>query len=137
MSNERIDLLNKINNLIEKRKIELLHRMPFIHEIDDGIVIRFFSDWGECEFHDGVKIKKIINEDDLVDVTIFYFIPKGISFNSTEYKNIHNLICMYGSINLNINDKTTTITGGKKLLINNNHFTATAIEDTYILTLSK
>ena len=137
MNKDRIDLINKINNLIEKRKIELLQRMPFVHEIDDGIVIRFFSDWGECEFHDGVKIKKIINDDDITDITIFYFIPKGVSFNSLEYKNINSLLCMYGSIDLNINDKVNIISGGKKISINNNHFSATAIDDTYILTLSK
>ena len=35
MSNERKLILEKVNMLINKRKVELLKRFPSIHEVDD------------------------------------------------------------------------------------------------------
>ena len=39
MTNERRLILDKVNMLIDKRKVELFKRFPSIHEIDDGIII--------------------------------------------------------------------------------------------------
>ena len=61
MSNERKLILEKVNMLINKRKAELLKRFPSIHEVDDGIIIRFFSEWDDCV--NNIKYHKIINEN--------------------------------------------------------------------------
>ena len=75
MTEEKRIILEKIDELIDKRKTELLKRLPSIHGIDDGIIIRFFTDWDDCI--NNIKFKRVINDDNSDDVVIFYYLPKG------------------------------------------------------------
>ena len=43
MSTERAKIINEIKNAINKRK-EILLKIPLIHTLNDGIVIRFLMD---------------------------------------------------------------------------------------------
>lgn len=64
MEKEKKYLLEKINRLIEEKRENLFKRIPNVHEIDDGIVIRFFTHWDNCEEDSKIKFKKIISRDD-------------------------------------------------------------------------
>lgn len=55
MSEDRIHLLNKINDLIKKQTIELLERISNVQEIDNYELIQFYSDWNENEYNSGIK----------------------------------------------------------------------------------
>lgn len=137
MNEDRQILLKKINDLIDKRKVGLLHRIPCVHEIDDGILIRFFTDWGECEINNGIRFKKIINEKDSNDITIFYFIPKGTMLEKTPRDYINTIICISGKVKLDMDKEVFYLNGSKKININKAEFEATAIEDSYLITLNK
>ena len=60
MTTERKELLAKVNELINKRKKQLLDKLPDVHEVDDGIIIRFFTEWDNCDVNEDIKYKKIV-----------------------------------------------------------------------------
>jgi hypothetical protein len=137
MTAERREILDKVNALIDKRKTELLNRFPSIHEIDDGIIIRFFTDWDNCHTNELIRYKKIINEKNPEDITIFYFLPKGADVVPIKRDYIHSMACLSGKLQININGELQTITGFKKIAFDSDYFEGVALEDTYILTTNR
>ena len=132
MSNEKKLILEKVNMLINKRKVELLKRFPSIHEVDDGIVIRFFSEWDDCV--NNIKYHKIINENNSEDITIFYFLPKGAILELKKREYVKTISCLSGKLEINTNGTITYLTGFKKLCLDVDEFEGVALEDSYVLT---
>jgi hypothetical protein len=137
MTTERRAILDKINVLIDKRKNELLKCFPSIHEIDDGIIIRFFSNWDNCHSNELIRFKKIINDKRPEDITIFYFIPKGAKIDLIKRKYIKDISCISGKLELNIGGINQQICGFKKIHIDTDEFQGVALEDTYVFTTNK
>lgn len=143
MNEEKQYLLNKINNLISVNTTKLLNRIPSVHEIDDGIIIRYFTDWGDCTVYGNVKFKKIINKNDLNDITVYVFIPKDTTLTDVNKTNLNNemsiesLICVSGELEIEIDGEIFVMVGSEKAEINQRTFTAIALKDTYLITLSK
>jgi len=138
MNEQKKQILDKINLLIEKRKTELLQRFPHIHEIEDGIIVRFFTNWENCSENEEVKYKTLVDKENPESVNIFHFIPKGTKFKLEKRQHIHTLICMSGNVDI------TTETGElihvkafSKTKLQSDTFSAVALEDTYMVTLSK
>jgi len=132
MSNERKLILEKVNMLINKRKVELLKRFPSIHEVDDGIIIRFFSEWDDCV--NNIKYHKIINENNSEDITIFYFLPKGAIIELKKREYVKTILCLSGKLEVNVNGTVIYLTGFKKLSLDVDEFQGIALEDSYALT---
>jgi len=132
MSEEKKLILKRIDELINKKRSELLKGLPSIHEVDDGIVIRFFTNWDNCI--NDIKYKNIINTVNSGDTTIFYFLPKGaiIEYKKREY--IKCITCLSGKLELNIDGEVLFIEAFKKYHIKSEEFHGIALEDTYIVT---
>lgn len=137
MNEDRKKILDKINDLIDKRKVELLQRFPHIHEIEDGIIIRFFTNWDNCTSNEHVKYKMIVDDDNPQDCTIFHFIPKNTVFEMEKRKYIRSLTCLSGKIDIKINDTLIHLIAFKKISLDTDIFSAIALEDTYIITSNK
>jgi hypothetical protein len=137
MTDERKTILDRVNALIEKRKDELLKALPSIHEIDDGIIIRFFTNWDNCDSNELIRYKRIIDDNKPNDVVIFYFIPKGAIIERKKRDYIHCISCISGKVELNINNKIECLTGFKKICFDAEEFEGVALEDTYVLTSNR
>jgi hypothetical protein len=135
MTPERRAILDKVNELIDKRKKELLDQFPSIHEIDDGIIIRFFTDWDNCV--NNIKYKKIIDDTKPEDIVIFYFLPKGAIIELKKRDYIRCISCLSGKLELIINNKVICLTGFKKFCFDSDEFQGVALEDTYVLTTNR
>ena len=61
MTEEKQIVLNKIDTLLAKRTAQLRKELPDVHEVCDGVIIRFFGEWDNCEDDAAIKYKKIPN----------------------------------------------------------------------------
>lgn len=136
MNDEKKFLLKKINDLICERKEAILEKLPNIHKIDDGIVIRFFTKWDNCEDDDDIKFKRIVNRDNSNESVVFFFIPKGAFFDLKQRFYIGCIICLNGRINITIKNKTTNLEGYSKICVESNEVEGFAQENTYLITTS-
>lgn len=130
MSEERLLLLERINDLIDKRKLDLLQRVPFMHEFDGGVIIQYFTDW--LDLFNNIKYKRIVNQFNDKDITTIYFLPKGVEFKLNGMPNISDIICVTGKITVN-ND--IMLTESTKISLKWNEITLNCIEDSYVITL--
>jgi hypothetical protein len=133
MTTERKELLAKVNELINKRRKQLLDRLPSVHEVDDGIIIRFFAEWDDCNENNDIKYKRIIS-DNPNEVVIFYYLPKGAYFELKERAYINCIVCLNGSIEIVVNNDIKVLNSNHKICLNNNLFEGRALENTYLLT---
>ena len=137
MCEEKKKILNRINELIDIKRINLLQRFPYIHKIEDGIIIRFFTNWSDCEFNKHVKYKMIVNDKNSNDLTIQHFIPRGTIFEMEKREYIRSIICTSGKIDITINNEVIHVDDFKKIDLDTDSFSGIALEDTYIITSNK
>lgn len=137
MTTERKELLVKINQLIDKRKKELLDKVPSVHEIDDGFIVRSFLQWDVADYNDTVKLKKLYNVDNPNETIMFYFLPKNTYIELRKRDYIYNIICLCGKLELNFDGTTKIIDGYTKTFIDTDTFDGYVFENTYIVTTSK
>jgi len=133
MTNEKKEILDKVNGLIEKKKKELLKQLPIVHEVDDGIIIRFFAEWDNCNDNIEIKYKKVVT-DNSNEIIIFYYLPKGAYFKLKERSHINCVLCLNGCIEIKTENSVYVITGNQKKCLNTNFFEGRALENTYIIT---
>lgn len=137
MNTEKKELLNKINKLIHKRKEELLNKLPNIHKIDDGIVIRFFTEWDNCDTNTEIKYKKVISVDRPDEVVIFFYLPKGAYFEFNKKDYIGFMTCLTGKLELNVDNNIRILNPYTKISLNSEMFEGRALENTYVITTNK
>lgn len=137
MNEEKKMILDRINQLIDKRKDELLQRFPYIHEIGDGIVIRFFTSWDNCKNNEEIKYKKIINESDNKDITVLHYIPKNTKLEFIKREYVKTVLCISGKLELIVDNETIILDEHKKIHITNSEFEGYTYEDTYVITQNK
>lgn len=130
MSEERLLLLERINDLIDKRKLDLLQRVPFMHEFDGGVIIQYFTDW--LDLFNNIKYKRIVNQFNDKDITTIYFLPKGVEFKLFDSDNISDIICVTGKIMVN---SDIMLTESTKISLKWNEIILNCIEDSYVITL--
>jgi hypothetical protein len=136
MNEERKKLLNKVNELIETKKKELLEKMPDVHEIDDGIIIRFFTKWDNCEDTNEIKYKKLNSFDDPDDSVVFFYIPKDAYFDLKQRYYIGCITCLNGKIDITANNMTRLVEGYSKICVHSSNVQGKAYENTYLLITS-
>lgn len=132
MTEEKKIILEKIDKLISKRKTELLKGLPSIHEIGDGIIIRFFTEWDDCI--NNVKFKRITDDSKPEEVTIFYFLPKGAIIERKKRDYIKCIACLSGELEIIEESQTRYLTPYKKFCLNTDEFHGIALQDTYVIT---
>lgn len=143
MNKEKQKILDKINELIDKKEAELLNRAkilsnaPNIHNIDDGVVIRFFTNWDDCFTNEDIKYRKISDNEKPEDITIFHFIPKGTILKLEKRDYIQSIICLSGKLKLQINNETLLIDAFNKTTLKSNEFKGESLEDTYVITSNR
>lgn len=134
MESKKKVILNKIDKLILKRKSELLYELPVIHEIDDGIVIRFFTDWDNCDDNNEIRFRRISNTDNPNEIVLLFYIPKGVYFELKRREYISTITCLNGCVKLDFESRIRTLESYSKLCVDSNVFQGKAMENTYLLT---
>jgi len=136
MTEEKQIVLNKIDRLLTKRTTELRKELPDVHEVDDGIIARFFGEWDNCEDDDAIKYKKIINYDDPDESVVFFYIPKGARFELKQRYFIGCITCLNGAIDFNTPDGIKFLENYSKICVNSDEVTGKAFENTYLVITS-
>lgn len=133
MSTERTNIINDIKNAINKRKEVLLKKIPLVHTLNDGIVIRFFNGWEDSEYSD-IKFIEIANSRLEDDKTYYFFLPRGSIFSVKKHEYEETLICLDGKMQLHIEDEVKMMDSFTKHHIppQKKHY-GIAINDTYML----
>lgn len=138
MNEDKQKILDKINVLIKQRESELLQRLPYyIHNIDDGFVVRFFTNWDNCARNEEILYKNIDDDDKPEDITIFHFIPKGTVLKLEKRDYIQSLICVSGKLKLIVNNETIFVDAFKKTTLKSNEFEGVSLEDSYVITSNR
>ena len=137
MTTERKELLAKVNELINKRKKQFLEKLPSVHEVEDGIIIRFFAEWDNCDSNESIKYKRIINVDIPEEIVIFYYLPKGAYFELKERDYISCITCLNGTLEIICNKKIRVLGPHTKMCLDSNLFEGRALENTYVVTCNK
>jgi len=135
MIEEKQIVLKKIDELISKRKTEMLKEFPSIHEIDDGIIVRFFTEWDNCTDDEQIKFKKLktANPDESI---VFFYLPKGSAFELKQRFFIGCMTCLNGKMEVYANGETTLLESYQKICVNSEDIGGRVYENTYLLTTS-
>ena len=136
MENEKKYLLSKVHGLINERKEAILEKLPNVHEIDDGIIVRFFTKWDNCEDDDEIKFKRIVNQDNPDESIVFFYLPKGSKFELKQRFYIGCMTCLSGKMEVIANNKTRMLNGYTKLCVESAEVDGIAFENTYLITSS-
>lgn len=129
-------ILDKIDVLLNKRKAELLKELPSIHNVDDGIIIRFFTEWDNCEDDSTIKYKKIPNLDNPNESVVFFYIPKNAYFDLKQRFYIGWVTCLNGIIEIVTENKNRLLEGYSKICVDSDNVQGRAFENTYLLVTS-
>jgi hypothetical protein len=136
MTEEKRIILEKIDKLICKKRNQLISELPSIHEIEDGIIIRFFTEWDNCEDDTGIRYKKILNHDNPDESVVFFYIPKGAYFDLKQRFYIGCITCLSGRIDITANSEIRLLEGYSKICIHSDEVQGLALENTYLITTS-
>lgn len=134
MTTEKKIILDKINSQINKLRNDLLDKFPAIHEIDDGVIVRFFTDWDSCDDNSRIRFKKIVNKDKPEEKVVFMYLPKGAYFEHKKREYADTIICLSGEIELEVDNETIYVEKYTKKSLKNNEFHGRVLENTYIIT---
>lgn len=137
MTEARKQILDKVNYLIEKRKEELLNLLPDVHEVNDGIIIRFFGEWDNCNDNESIKYKKIPNIDDPDEIVFFFYLPKGAYFDLRKRNFISHMTCLNGKLNVKCENEVRILNAYSKINLNSNMFEGYALENSYVVTTNR
>lgn len=135
MTQEKRILLDKINMLLDKRRTELINKLPSIHEIDDGVVIRYFDDWDSCN-DNGIKYRIISNENNPKEQVIFFFIPEGATFDLKQKYYFSYITCLNGYLDLTIGEYDRYLDAGTRIYVDSDEVYGRALKNSYVVTTS-
>jgi hypothetical protein len=136
MTEEKQIVLNKIDTLLAKRTAELRNELPDVHDVDDGIIVRFFGEWDNCEDDVAIRYKKIVNYDNPDESVVFFYIPKGARFDIKQRYYIGCITCLNGAIDIHTKDGIKFLENYSKICVDSDEVTGKAFENTYIVVTS-
>lgn len=136
MCEEKKILLKKIDLLISEKTSNLLEEFPDVHEISDGIIIRFFTEWDNCDDDNGIKFKKIIHRDKPDENTVFFYLPKGSFFELKQRFYFGCIMCLNGLVKITSKSKTQILESYNRICVNDDDVQGNALENTYLITTS-
>jgi len=130
-------ILEKIDVLLCKKKSEILEELPSVHEVNDGVIIRFFTEWDNCEDNSEIKFKKVENLDNPEEVVVFMYLPQGAFFDLKKRDYISTITCLNGKMEIDFGDNIRVIETNTKICVETDIFQGKALENTYIVTTNK
>lgn len=136
MTEEKQKLLDKIYDQLNYKKKNLISQLPNVHRIDDGIVIRFFTEWDHCVDDNHIKWKKIENVDVPEESVVFFYLPKGSQFELKQRFFIGCMTCLNGEMDVDINGEITHLNGYQKICVNSEDVKGNVLQNTYLITTS-
>jgi len=136
MTSEKQLTLTKIDTLLQKRTAEMLNDLPDVNEVDDGIIIRFFAKWDNCEDDGVIKFKRIPNHDNPEESSVFFYIPKGAHFDIIHRFYIGCITCLNGAIDITANNETRLLENYSKICVDSDDVQGIAYENTYLVVTS-
>ena len=136
LTEEKQKVLSHVHDLLDKKRNELLKELPDVHEVNDGIIVRFFADWDNCEDDDEIRYKKIVNHDDLDESVVFFFIPKGAQFKLKQRYYIGCISCLNGAMRITVNNETRFLDSYSKICVHSDNVEGMAFENTYLIVTS-
>lgn len=129
-------LLKKIDSLISEKTSNLLNEFPDVHEISDGIIVRFFTDWDNCDDYNTIKFKKIVHHGKPDESVAFFYVPKGSFFELKQRFYFGCITCLNGLIEITSKGKTQILESYNKICVNDDEIKGKALENTYLITTS-
>ena len=111
----------------------MLKQLPVFHEIEDGVVVRFFSQWLMCDDNQEIKYKKI-NSENIKEKIFFFYLPQGTYFDYKKRDYITTIICLSGKLEIETDGGFKIINSYNKISLNSKMFQGRAHENCYILT---
>jgi len=136
MSEEKQILLTKIDHLLAKRRAELIKELPDVHDVDDGIIIRFFTEWDNCQDDNKIKFKKLISHDKPDESVVFFYIPKNSYFELKQRFYVGCMTCLNGKIDITANGETRLLEYYSKICVHSDDVIGKAYENTYLIVTS-
>lgn len=136
MTNELKEAFEKAKKIIYKKKELMVDSLPVVHELEDGIIIKFFSKWEYCEC-EKIKIKKISSLDDENEKIFLGFIPKGIKITASTNEFKECFILLDGEVSLDIEGNIKKLSAFTKTCIDSNkNYSGEAFKDSYVVIIS-
>lgn len=137
MTPELKNAFEKAKKIIYNKKEILVDSFPVVHELEDGILIKFFSGWEVTEY-DEIKIKKITSiGDDSSEKIYMGFVPKGIKIKARSNNYMECLICLDGKLVVDIGGNIKTLNSLTKMCIHcNTIYGGEALKDSYFILIT-
>lgn len=132
------ETLDHVKTLINNRINYFVNKMPVIHKIDDGIIIRFFSGWEKDSSRGDFMIKKIksLNENSK-GKKFLAFLPKDTYFEVVEHEHKECLVCLSGQLELVIDNEQVLLDSYNQICIDPNvKHSGKTTKDTYLVVTS-
>ena len=136
MNAQKQKLLEKIHNQIKEKRKFILSQMPNVHRIDDGIIIRYFTEWDHCIDDEHIKWKKINNLDEPDESVVLFYLPKGSNFELKQRFYIGCMTCLSGKMEVFVNDKDISLESYQKICVDSEDVSGKVLENTYLITSS-
>ena len=136
MTPELKNAFEKAKKIIYNKKELLVDSFPVVHELDDGILIKFFSGWEITEYK-RIKLKRIYSINDSNEKIYIGFVPQGIKIKARSNTYMECLICLDGKLVIDINGDISTLDSLTKMCIHpNTIYGGEAIKDTHFLLIN-
>lgn len=133
MTEERKKIIEKIHDQIKQKKKDLINALPVIHLIEDGIVIRFFSNWEQCE--DDSKIRYIkIDTENPNEKKYNFFLPKGTILDIKKREYAGCIMCLTGEMELEVNENLIRLIAPMERCLESDVYCGRVLKDSYVVT---
>jgi len=123
MYDEKIKILGKLNQTINKKINDLLSHIPSDIKIG-GFIFHNFNDYNN------IKSSTIINNNKNI---LLFYIPQSTYFKYSTDNAIDSITCISGCVEIYLNDSTIFIESKNKKFLNSNNFCGKIIQDTYLI----
>lgn len=137
MTEEKRKILDKIHGQLAKMTNEILSKFPTIHDIDDGFIVRYFTDWDACDDNTKIRYKRILNVNKPDETVVLFFIPKGAFLEHKKRDYVGCITCITGGLELVIENETIYLEPYTKMCLETDEFHGRALENTYLITTNK
>lgn len=137
MTEEKRKILDKINSQLLKLTNDILSKFPAIHDIDDGFIVRYFTDWDACDDNTKIRYKRILNINKPEEKVVLFFIPKGAFLEHKKRDYVGCITCIAGELELVVNGETVYLDSYTKMCLETDEFHGKALENTYLITTNR
>lgn len=133
MTTEKRKILDDINCKLKSRINSLLNILPNFHTIDDGFIVRLFTEWDYCDENSKIKYKIIKNIDNPEKKSYFFFVPKNTLLNYNKNLPIKYITCLTGELIIDTKKTLINIKPYTKIHVGLSEFSGCALDNTYLI----